>query len=275
MPYLTANIVCLGGCLLLLWFRRHPIAGTTLVAPFRWTLASLLSLLGAELAVYFTAEPDTSTCQAIRYLAATTTICPAVAVLGAKRPQNLGWQFIVASLWVILALPAAEAVVLWRGGQVELGLHREWFWLMLLLVELGNYLPTRNGASASMVAVGRVALLHQHLPLPLPSSLQSVSAGYWLISCGIVLACFRRVRPGGDWDDIWIRFRDAFGVVWALRVMQRVNETARSCRWNAQLRWYGFDGDQQMPASPTQEAQIGRTMKTVLRRFVSPSWFGS
>ncbi len=45
-----------------------------------------------------------------RYLVAITTFLPGMAVLGAKRPQHWGWQFIVATLWVTLAWPALESL---------------------------------------------------------------------------------------------------------------------------------------------------------------------
>ena len=39
------------------------------------------------------------------FAAAMIVFCPAMALLGAKRPQDKPWQLIVLSLWGILALP--------------------------------------------------------------------------------------------------------------------------------------------------------------------------
>ena len=71
-----------------------------------------------------------------------------MAILGAKRPQNIGWQFIVGSLWIVLILPAADNVLLWRGGQLNIGAVREWFLTVLLFVGLSNYLLTRYGLTS-------------------------------------------------------------------------------------------------------------------------------
>ncbi len=45
---------------------------------------------------------------------------------------------------------------------------------------------------------------------------------------------------GRRYDRVWTDFRDLFGTVWSLRVMERVNETARLQQWNWELTWSGF-----------------------------------
>ena len=69
--------------------RRKRTEGTTLTAPLRWTLFALL-LVCFSLLVETFADLGTSAEFAIRYLASTSTLCPLMAILGAKRPQNTG-----------------------------------------------------------------------------------------------------------------------------------------------------------------------------------------
>ena len=41
-------------------------------------------------------------------------------------------------------------------------------------------------------------------------------------------------------DRVWLDFRDAFGVVWALCIEQRVNASAAMYGWPVVLNWTGF-----------------------------------
>ena len=50
-----------------------------------------------------------------RFAAAVLSFAPTMALLGAKRPQNGAWQFVVITLWAILALPAFEVLLRGRG----------------------------------------------------------------------------------------------------------------------------------------------------------------
>ncbi len=70
-------------------------------------------------------KPDPSWAAPARYIAAMSTFSPIMALLGAKRPQDRGWQFIVATLWAILSLPACEWLLF--GGVAEIHPARFWF----------------------------------------------------------------------------------------------------------------------------------------------------
>ena len=82
------------------------LRGTTLRAPCGWSVLSLLIIVAAEVLIDLLRLGAAAA--TVRYLAATTTLCPLIGLLGAKRPQDRGWQFIVATLWVVLALPACR-----------------------------------------------------------------------------------------------------------------------------------------------------------------------
>src|SRR5688572_13251151 len=84
-------------------WRWRSLEGSTLRARWYWTLAALTALAAGAAATLYDSHAEWLA--HVRYLAAVATLCPSVAVLGAKRPQDRGWQFIVASLWLVAALP--------------------------------------------------------------------------------------------------------------------------------------------------------------------------
>lgn len=271
LPLLVASRMILLLSLAMLFSRRSRFVGTTLVAPFRWTALSVLAVGVVELLTGWSSW-NTSSISAWQYAAATSTFCPLVAVLGAKRPQNIGWQFIVASLWGVLVLPVAEMLVLWRGGDLDEGPARRWFVLILLGVGLSNYMLTRFGFAALLATVGQALLLLPRLPFSLPVPSWHFTGGSICLAIAIAVAWLQtRVPPrGGGWDLVWRDFRNAFGIVWGLRVMERLNTTAKVAAWQSELTWYGFTDVDQKAELELRERD--RAVRTLLRRFVSNEW---
>jgi len=267
------SLVCIGLALALLKSKRHRLASTTLIAPYRWAWFGLLMLSAAEM---FGTNPNlaASTLDALRYMAATTTFCPLMAILGAKRPQNVGWQFIVVTLWIVLILPVGEMMVFWRGGVLDVGPLRQWFFVVLLLVGLSNYSLTRFCVPVLLATTGQTLLLLPHLPIASLHWSPHFHTGVgWLAGSVLVAWLVAKPRTTKNWDTVWSDFRDAFGLVWSLRVMERMNSTAKLSGWQSSLTWYGFSG---LDLDNTQEQQqIERALRTVLRRFVSDSWIAS
>src|SRR5262245_23466953 len=86
------------------------------------------------------------------YVALGLTGCAGVAVLGARRPGAAAWNFIVASLLVVLLLPLAEGALI--GTPLRLGTFRTLFLTVLVSVTVMNYLPTRLAAGAVLLGIG-------------------------------------------------------------------------------------------------------------------------
>jgi hypothetical protein len=251
-------------------------AGTTLRAPIAWQAIALVAVIATEIFVRFGAMgPATAT--AWRYLAAVGTFCPAMALLGAKRPQDGGWQFIVASLWLILSLPALQTMVFAPASRLDL--HPAWraFLMLLVTVTLANYLPTRFGLSAVLFAAAQLLLLHAHTPIPWPgrdSTAVLIAVGLAVLAAtlaGIVPPRRRgTITPS---DRAWLDFRNAFGAVWALRVMERINQAARSSGGPDVLQWDGFaDGCDPLDEKSGVGESLSTTIRMLLRRFVSADW---
>ena len=77
-------------------------------------------------------------------------------------------------------------------------------------------------------------------------------------------------------DRAWLDFRDAFGAMWGLRVIERMNDLARRQRTPIRLTWWGFrDPDrlgQPLQLEHALETVLTQGMRNVLRRFVSEAW---
>lgn len=258
------------------------VRGTTLVAPWCWGLLSLLAVGGTEVALASTADgPPAAWWSHARFAAAATTFCPTVALLGAKRPQSRAWQFIVASLWIVVVLPSGEALLYVPDRPLDLHDARRWFLLILIAVGSLNGLPTRFWPSVGLFTLAQLWLLRDHLPLVrLPSlgfeaSLPGLTAAVVAVML-VVIGWPRAKRAASAFDRMWYDFRDAYGAMWALRVAERLNAVATTRRWNLTLGWNGLtttgsDGELIDVPLETRRA-MDRVFVGLLRRFVSDRW---
>lgn len=261
---------------LVLSYGRYRVRGTTLMAPLGWTLFSLVMLVGGELLLVLFGAGEAGWTGPLRFAVAMTTFCPLMAVLGAKRPQDRGWQFIVLSLWLLLMVPSGQAVLFQPGEPLELFPAWSWFLTVLLLMSLANYLPTRHWMSSLMVFAGQAWLVGEHLPMARfeVGELGRLGAVALMLG-GAALAALglpARRRGRTPIDGVWIDFRDWFGAVWGLRVAERLRTNSSMYGWGVAPTWSGFVmiDEKQMPQQTEEE--LLRSLRTLLRRFVSPQW---
>lgn len=262
-------------------FRR--VRGTTLAAPAAWCAASALAIALVEIGLARGEAAETSLASSLwRYAAAVGTYCPLMAVLGAKRPQDRGWQWVVAALWVTLLVPAGQSLAASAGNQLEL----YFVWKLLLVgmtsMALLNYLPTRRAGGAVAFATGQFGLMAPYLGI-VPVDERPVVR--WA-ALAVLLAAFPAAgwrkkspsAPGGMSSDRsrdrWLEFRDGWGAFWALRVMQRINQSAELGGWPVRLRWDGFAplgadgaGFGDAAIDPRVAKQVEQALDAVLRRF--------
>ena len=268
---MSVAIVLLAIGLYALACQKSRVAGTTLVAPWYWSALSLMAIAGGEIAISL-ADPvrPPGWGAPLRFVAAMSTFCPIMALLGAKRPQDRAWQFIVASLWLILSLPAGKW--LFFGGVQEV--HAAWIWFVgiLICVAAINGLFTRSWATALLYAAGQIALVGPAWPtlLDLLPGSGGICFGLVLIVAGWLLAAFQRpcaASPFTPWNNVWLDFRDAYGLVWGLRVAERINSSTAMYDWPIVLAWSGFETHQnRAPAevlSPAVEESMAHSLAAV------------
>jgi hypothetical protein len=279
---LVAAAICLGS---LLSGYRH-VTETTLRACWIWCLVSLVALTLAAMLALGPLEPGPAMESHLRHAAGITTFCPLMALLGAKRPQDRAWQFIVLSLWIVLMLPSLASLV--DRPEATLGLHgaRQWFLAVLIAVGLFNGIATRYWPSSLLAAAAQVLLLASFLPWLDEQFQQGLWASRAVYSSALACLAVAAVLRAAGWprrpkvteplDRLWLDFRDRFGAVWGLRVAERMMAAAHLLKWPLRLGWHGFSPTD--PAAdlrnlpPETRRAVEKSLRTLLRRFVSSAW---
>jgi hypothetical protein len=229
---------------------------------------------------------ETSSRAAARLVVISLAVCPVMSILGAKRPQHGVWQFIVATLACVLAMPAVTAVLVRPGSAPDLHLIEQCFLPLLVAVGWLNYVATRRSLAASLVSVGQLGLMGAFLPVvgarePLAPAYEAGAAG--LVAAGaafsVVQAVFWPVTSkvmhglGGTIRAPFLTLRETLGAAWTLRIADRFNAVAVERRWPCRLRFRGLVLDD--GAAPGRwEEEAARCMRSLLRRFVSVDWLG-
>jgi hypothetical protein len=267
-----AGLSALVAVAILVW-RLPRLRGTTLIAPWCWSLVALVALAGVELWIDWSPPGDQQRAAPCRFAAAMSTFCPIMALLGAKRPQNRGWQLIVFSLWLVLSLPSGEWLL--YGGVAEI--HPARFWFLLILVGTGalNRMGTRYWPSGLLYCAGQIALVMPFFMTRAPLADEwapAIGIAAIALSSSLIALGFPQGRAAAArLDGVWLDFRDAFGVVWSLRVLERMNASARMYDWPVVLTWGGFVPRDSHAGSELPTA-VEESLRTLLRRFVSPEW---
>ena len=260
----------------------RPARGTTLAAVWIWSAVAMFVVIGVELAIAVAGGAVREGTDPLRFMAATATFCPVIALLGAKRPQDRAWQLIVFSFWVVLALPAVQGWLL-RPGQ-PLAVHPIWSWFLVVLIVVGasNYLPTRYALASLLAAAGQTVLVWRALPWGTSNPTPGNGAVDWMPTIGLGLLAAAAAIAAVGWprrvataqeplERLWCDFCDQFGVVWGLRVAERMNTTAAQHGWSVRLTWHGFTQADAVPLA-TPCAELEPALLPLLRRFVSADW---
>ncbi|MCG8586500.1 MAG: hypothetical protein MI757_17460 [Pirellulales bacterium] len=254
-----------------LFMASSRLRGTTLAAVAWWAFASVSAIAIVEAWIAVVGVSSSTTVESLRWFGACSTLCPMMAQFGAKRPQDRGWQWIVLSLWAILSLPAGQALVLGRTFQVS----TMWWLFAWTLMAIGalNMMLTRYWLPTMFVALGQLVLFLGNFDDPVVG--RTVGLSWFALAALVACLIARRERTGTGLDRTWLDFRDMFGMVWALRVAEQLNKSSEMYDWGVTVRWDGIvDSATGEPAEPDPQtsAAIERSMRTLLRRFVSPAW---
>jgi hypothetical protein len=254
------------------------LRGTTLRATGLWSLLALSMCSGLLLQRY--QNPAYALPESLEFMARVLLLLPVISLLGAKRPQDGPWNFVVFALWCVLITPAALAYCL---GQPRLNIPFAWS-LMLCVLILLTALNTwgTQFVSGVLVTLAQVIFLRDYLPGsvdPLPNSKLFVAYGMLILAmCWFAFSLRTPRKSTSPLNRLWLDFRSNFGVFWALRVQERMNDAATRYNWPVYLAWSGWHSQQEQPLGPdfeldaTTQKAILQTLRGLLRRFVSSEW---
>jgi hypothetical protein len=254
--------------------------GSTAVPAAGWAMAAGIAATIFAATGGVTAA-DESAAAVGRLVVASLAVCPAMSLLGAKRPQHAVWQIIVGSLACVLALPAATIPLMRPGAVVDVHLVSRCFLALLALAGWINFLGTRKAPAATLVTIGLIVFLRPFLPgvdtaaalgMPWADALAAVAVAAGSIAA---LASSRR-RPTATpatatIDGPFLALRETLGAAWALRIAERFDRTAEERGWPCRLSLAGLDlGGESDDASWQDGAR--NCFESIARRFVSREW---
>lgn len=271
------------------WLAR----GSTAVPAALWAVLAAVAL-AVEMAWRIASGGDPQAFLPLRLVVLAVAVCPMMSLLGAKRPQHGVWQFIVATLACVLALPAVSATLVRPGTPPDVHAIERWFMPLLVVFGWMNFAATRHGWAALFVACGQLQLLRPFLPA-LPWATAEAAGdtsgsdylGAVLIALGAVVAAVQSIvwpvtresgtgRPGpaavvAAIGRPFLAIRETFGAAWTLRIAERFNAIATTRGWPCRLRFDGLDvgGD---PADESWHRDAIRGGRALLQRFVSEEW---
>jgi hypothetical protein len=236
-----------------------------------WALAALLAWTVAVGIEAMRTEPASGL---PGYLALSLTGCASLAVLGARRPGAGAWNFVILGLLAVM-------LFLWLEGRLaadDLILHRVRTVFLASTVAIGvlNYLPTRLAPAAMLLALGCAGEL---LMISGSESLVAAFAPARHLSRLMVAlapwAAYARMHwqplPASEFDRLWLRFRNSYGLVWAQRLREQFNPSAKHSDWPVVLRWQGL---RVIPGAspPSREDRLAMlaNLRALMKRFEAP-----
>lgn len=255
---------------------RHVVRRTTLATAWNWALIAWGAWEIAWVSQFFPIWPAVR--DQLWYAAAILGLCPPIAVLGAKRPGSRVWAaFVLVPLVLVFSWPAVvEWVYRFPPQRFQLETPMLLGYGLVLVMGYGNYLGTRQSLASLLTASALGWLVWKLAQSPqADQSLQPFGPTLLLVLAAVVGWGLRSSPPEATgWNRVWWDFQDAFGIVWAKRVMDRINQTARHEQWKAEWTVQGlaFPPDITDPEKSHTQERVDHTLRWLLRRFVDPEW---
>ncbi|VAX38595.1 hypothetical protein MNBD_PLANCTO02-2896 [hydrothermal vent metagenome] len=265
---------------------------TNALAARRWAIASSLFL---GILYLFTESPLSSFVPSNSlmrnasqwYIAAILLLTPFVSILGARRPTNKFWSyFIVLPMIFVLGFPI---LVNWMGGGMDdqfsiqppvlIG------FLFVLMMGVGNYFGTQltlpailAGCSVILIVVPLTTTVSPVVPvLVLAMTFPAAVAMHGLSIIWAYWSLRKRsnTETGSPYNQLWFNFQNLFGIVWAKRVAEQINQAAESKQWQVRLELHGLVW-QQTELTTEQKTEtikeLDKHLRWALLRFVEEEW---
>ncbi len=275
-------------------FQLHTITRATTAAGAQiWAIVAIVACLITAVCRLDVMGVTPRIGSVLQYLSAVLLLTPLIHILGARRPGITAWPwFVIVPLIVVLQWPAASEVM---GDTSDVAIQipspTVIGFLLVLLMGSGNYFGTCCTTSMLCGAAGATLIV-------LPVTEWAAFSDQWLFPLGCVMLAIAAAllpqrlfcRDTADLSSaqLWSDFRDIYGIVWAKRVMDRVNQFAEREHWDVRMTLDGFEAvpagivasrDDSLPAAggsqPSSVIPAARSWQVlcwVLRRFAEPEF---
>lgn len=262
---------------------RPVVRHTTLttVLPWAW-VAWTAAVIGCGLRL----GGQTAIVSYADYFTAVAVLSPPLASLGARRPTCRSWPFFVLlPMFAVLLWPAISVGLATRFTRpLELETPAVVMYVVVLIMGMGNYMFGRLRSGVvffSLLLAGQVSGSSHRLLFFWPPELQhlvTVGIGAMLVTGfrEVAITAFDSMYDATDndpedrFDAVLMEFGELYGLVWWLRMQDRLNVFATQRKWpgrfeNRLALW-------EEPLTETQHAEIEQAFRWLLRRFVDPAW---
>lgn len=278
----TIASIGLVGLLWRLMQARSAITETTLTAAWMWGLVACLTWLVAQVATAIPSTPNV-TLDLLWYAAAVLAVCPFIAVLGARNPGAKAWTgFVMLPLVLVLSWPAIAMLFGNQGGGIEITGPIQLGFYVAIVMGAGSYIGTRFTYPAIGVMAGVFVLLGSSASSS--RAIASMCVVVPILSHGIPQPRSQLTFPASRdeasdfvtrYDVIWADFRDFYGLVWAKRVIDRLNQLFARDKLPIQIHMDGLTWESQPISEQEFDHVLEKVDKSVfwiLGRFVTERW---
>jgi hypothetical protein len=297
--FLFMNAVAIPLLLFVAWrtLRLHAITRkTTAAGALCWAVVAVLACLVTAVCHLEMVTVTPRIGSVMQYLSAVLLLTPLIHILGARRPGITAWPwFVVLPLIMVLQWPAVSELM---GDNSDAAIRipspTVIGFLLVLLMGSGNYFGTACTSSMLCSATGATLIV-----LPVTEWVAFSEEWLFLLGCTMLAIAaallprqfFREDTADLTPSELWSDFRDLYGIVWAKRVMDRVNQFAEREHWDVRMTLDGFHSvptepedmensgvNSQAPESDAQSVPVVPAARSwqvlcwVLRRFVEPEF---
>lgn len=240
----------------------------------------------------------------VDYFTAVAVLSPPLASLGARRPTCRSWPlFVLLPMFAVLLWPAVSIGLATRFGKpLELERPAIVMYCLVLLMGMGNYALGRCRYGVILLSVflalhvsGTTSMLKFFSPDQFRLYMEAIPTLLCFSLLGVVgtggrsapspaMKSFRLYWPRSSsvddataseedvnpFDAILFEFGELYGLVWSLRLQDRLNVFAEKQKWPG--RFEGRRGIWTEPLTDAQRAEVERAFRWLFRRFVDPEW---
>src|SRR5262249_29204403 len=144
----------------------------------------------------------------------------------------------------------------------------------ILLLGIFNYLPTRMGPAAMLLALGcgfELMMLAGDDDL-IERLLPATPYARFFLALVPWVAAARWLSPHQgptEFDRVWFNFRDRYGIVWGQRLREQFNRAAGHNGWPVTLHWQGLRLAMGAPMpEPDMQAKLLAALRALMQRFL-------